>query len=126
MADRDQIVSVCDRYVAAVQAGDPQGVLDLYADEPRIEDPVGSEPLVGREAVHAFYAQHSGVELRLERIGPVTVVGNRAAFQFRIEVPLGDTTLVMASTDIMTFDDDGRILTMVAYPDSDAFPDEPA
>lgn len=123
MADRARIVEVCDRYIDAVASGDPDAVLDLYGDRPVIEDPVGSEPRVGRESVRDFYAQNVGVELRLRRIGPVTVVGDRAAFQFRIEVPLGDDEMVMASTDVMTFDEDGRILTMTAYPDAEADPD---
>ncbi len=123
MTERARLVEVCDRYIAAVESGDPDAVLELFADEPSIEDPVGSEPRVGREMVREFYAQNADVELRLRRIGPVTVVGNRAAFQFRIEVPLGEDELVMASTDVMTFDAEGRILSMTAYPDSDADPD---
>ena len=42
MASRQHIVSVCDRYLAAVTAGDVDAVMDLYADEPAVEDPVGS------------------------------------------------------------------------------------
>ncbi len=53
----------------------------------------------------------------------MTVVGDRAAFQFRIEVPLGDDEMVMTSTDVMTFDEEGRIVTMTAYPDAEADPD---
>ena len=123
MSDRALLVSVCDRYLAAVSSGDPDAVLELFGDQPSIEDPVGSEPRIGRELVRDFYAQNSGVEMRLRRLGPVTVVGDRAAFQFRIEVPLGDDTLVMACTDVMGFDEDGRILTMTAYPDGEADPD---
>ena len=123
MSDRARLVAVCDRYLAALASGDPDAVLELFGDQPRIEDPVGSEPRLGREAVREFYAANQGVELRLRRLGPVTVVGDRAAFQFRIEVPLGEDTLVMASTDVMTFDEAGRILTMTAYPDGDADPD---
>ena len=123
MPDRSSICAVCDRYIAAVAAGDVDAVLALYADDPRVEDPVGSEPRIGRDAVRAFYAQGAAFTFSAQRIGPVTVVGDRAAFQFRIDVPLGDTTLKMASTDIMSFDAGGRILTMVAYPDGDADPD---
>ena len=126
MTDRSALCAVCDHYIAAVAAGDVDGVMSLYADSPRIEDPVGSEPRIGSEAVRAFYAQNAAHTFSARRIGPVTVVGDRAAFQFRIDVPLGDTTLRMTSTDVMTFDTEGRILTMVAYPDGDADPDAPA
>jgi len=123
MTDRSAISAVCDAYIAAVASGDVDGVMSLYADDPRVEDPVGSEPRIGSDAVRAFYAQSSAYTFAARRIGPVTVVGDRAAFQFRIDVPLGDTTLKMTSTDIMSFDADGRIVTMVAYPDADADPD---
>jgi steroid delta-isomerase len=126
MADRSSIVAVCDRYIAAVAAGDVDAVMALYADDARVEDPVGSAIRVGADQVRSFYAQNAAITFTAQRIGPVTVVGDRAAFQFRIDVPLGDTTLKMTSTDIMSFDEQGRILTMVAYPDGDADPDAPA
>jgi steroid delta-isomerase len=53
------------------------------------------------------------------------VAGNQAAFQFRIDVDLGDTTLSLASTDVMTFDEAGKVTAMVAYSDSEAFDGEP-
>jgi steroid delta-isomerase len=99
--------------------------MSLYADDPCVEDPVGSEPRIGREAVRAFYAKNAAFSFTAQRIGPVTVVGDRAAFQFRIDVPLGDTTLKMTSTDVMAFDVEGRIVSMVAYADGDADPDAP-
>lgn len=125
MPTRAAIIATCDAYLAAVGAGDPDAVMALYADEPTIEDPVGSDLRVGREAVRAFYAGLAGTKMTLTRMGPVTVVGDQAAFLFRLDVPVGDDTLVMASIDTMTFDDDGKILTMVAYADGEANPDSP-
>jgi steroid delta-isomerase len=125
MASRNEIVSACDRYLVAVSAGDVDGVMDLYADEPTVEDPVGSPLKVGRDAVREFYQGTTGVSMKLARIGPVCVAGNQAAFQFRIDVDLGDTTLSLASTDVMTFDEAGKVTAMVAYSDSEAFDGEP-
>jgi steroid delta-isomerase len=125
MASRKDIVSACDRYLAAVSAGDVDGIMDVYAAEPNIEDPVGSPLKVGRDAVRAFYEGTTGTSLKLTRIGPVCVAGNQAAFTFRIDVDLGDSTLTLASTDLMTFDDEGKVTAMVAYSDMEAFADEP-
>jgi steroid delta-isomerase len=125
VVDRSAICETCDRYIASVSAGDVDAVMSLYADDTRVEDPVGSDPLGGRDAVRGFYEKNAQFTFSAQRIGPVTVVGDRAAFQFRIDVPLGDTTLKMTSTDIMTFDGTGRILTMVAYADGEADPDAP-
>jgi steroid delta-isomerase len=126
MASRKDIVSACDRYLEAVSGGDVDAVMDLYADEPTVEDPIGSPLKVGRDAVRAFYAGTTGVSMKLSRIGVVCVAGDRAAFQFRIDVDLGDSTLSLASTDVMTFDDAGKVTAMIAYSDAEAFDGEPA
>jgi len=123
MADRTHIVSVCDRYVELLTAGDHEGIVALYADDAWIEDPVGSERKVGKDALRAFYATDHGVTPVMTRLGPVCVVGNEAAFQFRIDIDLGETKIAMTSTDIMTFDDAGLITSMRAYPDGEANPD---
>lgn len=124
MATRDEICAVCDRYIASVAGGDVDAVMALYGEDPQIEDPVGSEPRRGRDAVREFYESVTGIELKMRRIGPVTVVGNHAAFQFRIDVDLEGTTMTMVSTDVMTFDDAGKIQTMLAYADGEAKPDD--
>jgi steroid delta-isomerase len=125
MADRAQIVDICDRYVAGVAAGDVDAVMALYAADPTVEDPIGTEPKRGRDAVRAFYqgVVDMGVKLSMARIGPVCVVGNEAAFMFRIDVDLGESTMTMATADTMVFDDDGLILSMRAYADGEAHPE---
>ena len=76
----------------------------------------------GHEEIRAFYAGISGVDLTATRLGPVTVVGHEAAFQFRIDVPLGDDTLSMVTTDLMTFNEEGKVISMKAYADAEAKP----
>ena len=125
MVSRNDMVEACDRYLAAVSAGDVDAVMDVYAAEPTVEDPVGSPLKVGRDAVRAFYEGTKAAALKMTRVGPVCVVGNQAAFLFRIDVDLGDSTLSLASTDVMTFDDAGKVTAMVAYSDMQAFEDEP-
>ena len=122
MVTRDHMVSMCDSYLAAVETRDADEVLALFSDHPTVEDPVGSEPRVGREAVRAFYGNITG-SVRLQRLGPACVVGNRAAFLFRLDIERDGTRTTFSSTDIMTFDDDGRIAHMMAFPDHDADPD---
>ena len=125
MADRQALVSVCDRYVELVSAGDTDAVLDRYADDCWIEDPIGSELKRGKDALREFYdgIKDLGVTPVLTRVGPVCVCGGEAAFQFRIDVDLGESQLAMVSTDVMTFDDDGRITGMRAFADGEAQPD---
>lgn len=125
MASREELVAVCDRYVELVSAQDVDGIMALYADDCWVEDPIGSERKFGREVIRDFYEGITklGVTPVMRRIGPVTVCGGEAAFQFRIDIDLGDNQIAMTSTDVMTFDDEGRITSMRAYADGEANPD---
>jgi steroid Delta-isomerase len=125
MATRDELVAVCDRYVELVSNQDTDAIMELYADDCWIEDPIGSDRKVGREVIREFYESITklGVTPVMRRIGPVTVCGGEAAFQFRIDIDLGDTQIAMATTDVMTFDDAGKITSMRAFADGEADPD---
>ena len=124
MADRAHIVSVCDRYVEYLTSGNTDGIIELFADDCWIEDPIGSDKKVGKDTLREFYAGigNLGVTPVMTRIGPVCVCGAEAAFQFRIDIDLGESKIAMTSTDAMTFDDDGHITSMRAYADSEADP----
>ena len=125
MADRAHIVAACDAYVQYLNEGNTDAILDLYADDCWIEDPIGSEKKVGKDTLREFYAgiTNLGVTPVMTRIGPVCVCADEAAFQFRIDIELGESKIAMTSTDAMTFDADGRITSMRAYADGDANPD---
>jgi steroid Delta-isomerase len=125
MATRDELVAVCDRYVELVSNQDTDAIMELYADDCWIEDPIGSDRKVGHEVIREFYEGITklGVTPVMRRIGPVTVCGGEAAFQFRIDIDLGDTQIAMTTTDVMTFDDAGKITSMRAFADGEANPD---
>lgn len=44
----EHMTAVVQRYVAALNAGDLDGIVALFADDATVEDPVGSEPRRGR------------------------------------------------------------------------------
>ena len=125
MAERAELVAICNRYVELVDAGDTDGIMDLYADDCWIEDPIGSELKKGRDTIREFYAGIAAMEVdpRMTRIGPVTVCGGEAAFQFRIDIEIGEMKIKMTSTDVMTFDAAGKITSMRAFADGEADPD---
>ena len=96
-----------------------------HADDCWIEDPIGSELKKGRDTIREFYAGIAAMEVdpRMTRIGPVTVCGGEAAFQFRIDIEIGELKIKMTSTDVMTFDAAGKITSMRAFADGEADPD---
>ena len=122
MATREEICTVCDQYIALLSKADTEGIVVLYAADARVEDPLGTPPKVGHDQIREFYAGIGGVNITATRLGPVTVVGHEAAFQFRVDVPLGEDTLSMVTTDLMTFDESGKVTAMTAYADMDAKP----
>jgi steroid Delta-isomerase len=122
MATRDEICAVCDQYIALLSKGDVDAIVDLYDAGARVEDPLGTPPKNGHEEIRGFYAGVSGVSLTATRLGPVTVVGHEAAFQFRVDVPVGEDTISMVTTDLMTFNEAGKVVSMKAYADMDAKP----
>ncbi len=125
MTARAELVAICDRYVEMVDAGDTDGIMELYAEDSWIEDPIGSERKVGKAVIREFYAGIAAMDInpKMARIGPVTVCGGEAAFQFRIDIDLGEMQIKMTSTDVMTFDDSGKITSMRAFADGEADPD---
>jgi len=122
MTTRDQICAVCDAYVAAVSAHDVDAIMAVFAPGAAQEEPVGSAPNVGHEAIRAFFAATEDFPFTVRRIGPITVSGDVAAFQIGVDFPDGAVPS-MTSTDVATFDGDGLIKRLVAIPDGQADPD---
>jgi steroid delta-isomerase len=122
MATREEICAVADQYVALLSKADTEGIVALYAPDAQVEDPLGTPKKNGHDEIRAFYASISGTPITATRLGPVTVVGHEAAFQFRIDVDLGTDTISMVTTDLMTFNESGQIISMTAYADMEAKP----
>ncbi len=119
-ADAATIRSAVEAYCAAFTAGDRAAYVGLYADDGWIEDPVGSERLVGHQAIGGFFDQSQAmadsIELRLT--GPVVVAAGEAAFPMQARPTIGGTEFMVDIIDVMTFADDGRITTMRAFWDA--------
>lgn len=111
MPDAAAIKETVERYVRAV-VGDVDGIVALYAEGATAEDPVGTPPHVGLDAIRAFYeASPSALSAELEE---VRVAGDTAAFLFRAVVQVGDEKREVSPMDVMTFDENARIVSMRA------------
>lgn len=109
----EQIRETCETYVSLVGSEDVDAMVALFAEDARVEDPVGSDPHVGHAAIRSFYATLPAMDVSAALTGPVHVVADAAAAAFPFEVHTGE--MVMQVIDVMTFDADGRIATMTAY-----------
>lgn len=119
MADAAFIRQLYERYPDMVTKGDVDGIVDLYADDAWIEDPIGSEPRRGLQAIRDFYQASAGT-IVMKRTGPVRVAGSEAATPLVVLMgPEGDRK-ALDIISVVKFREDGKIESMRAFWSFDA------
>lgn len=110
MTNEDMIAAV-HKYVEAFDKQDMDLIRDIYADDAVVEDPVGTDPHVGIDAVVGFYKNALGSGAKLELTGNCRCAGNSVAFPFR--VVMGEMKIEII--DVFTFNEAGKVIDMKAY-----------
>jgi len=113
--DPAAIEAAVHAYVRALNAGDLDAVVALYADDASVEDPVGAAPQVGRDAIRAFYRRSLSVPLVVALEGPVRVAGSECAFAFSVSLTWEGKAMTIRPIDTFRFDGSGRIAQMRAF-----------
>jgi steroid delta-isomerase len=108
------IADTVNRYISLVAKGSADDIADLYADDATVEDPVGGEVHIGRQAIRGFYSAVEDAERECELVS-LRIAGNEAAFQFRLTVKAGDGGMVIEPIDVIVVNDDGKVTAMKAY-----------
>ncbi len=105
------------RYVELVDACDIDGIVALYAADATVEDPVGSPPHVGIEAIDRFYREGLGrANARARRTGPVSAShAGSGAVPFCVDLVWNGAPCSIQVIDVMEFDAEGRIRSMKAF-----------
>ena len=119
MADPNTIRQIYDRYPEMVTKGDVDGILDLYASDATIEDPIGSELRVGHEAIREFYKASAGT-ITMKRSGPARVAVNEAATPLVVLMGDAGKENALDIISIVKFNDENKIVSMKAYWSFDA------
>ncbi|ORW02006.1 nuclear transport factor 2 family protein [Mycobacterium kyorinense] len=114
MPSAEHIADTVNRYISLVAKGGADDIAELYAEDATVEDPVGGEVHIGRQAIRGFYSAIENAERECELV-TLRVAGNEAAFQFRLTVKAGDGGMVIEPIDVMAFDDEGKVAAMKAY-----------
>lgn len=113
--DYDAAKAACETYVRCLTESDLDGLLDLFADDAAIEDPVGTDWREGKEVLRAFYAEACQGVAKAELTGNPRVAGNEVAFPFNVTAGAAGQQVVINIIDIFKFNDDGKIATMRAF-----------
>ena len=105
------MVAMVHKYVEAFDKQDMALIREIYADDARLEDPVGTEVQVGIDAICKFYdnALASGAKLALS--GEPRCAGNAVAFPFQVKMP----GVAIDIIDVFEFNDEGKVNSMKAY-----------
>ena len=112
----EQIRATADSYIAALTAGDLEGVMALYADNATVEDPVGGGTIhEGAAAIREFYATVTALKIDGEVLD-ARVCGNDLLFNFEITTHFdAENKATINVWDLMTHNDEGKVTSMRAY-----------
>lgn len=114
MPSAEHIEATVHRYLELVANGTAEQIADLFADDASVEDPVGGEVHIGRQAISGFYRNIESLPRQTELI-TARVAGREAAFLFAITVGPDGGRMRIEPIDVMVFNDEGRIASMKAY-----------
>ena len=117
MPTEDGMKSVMQQYIDGFNKKDAKVLYSLFADNARIEDPVGGDKIVeGITAIEEFYKGAVTMVDKLELSAPVRAShGSEAAMAFTIYMQADDKPVQIHVIDVMTFDDSGKIIDIKAY-----------
>ncbi|MAG31627.1 MAG: hypothetical protein CL908_12135 [Deltaproteobacteria bacterium] len=96
---------------------DLEGLLELFAEEATVEDPVGAALHFGLEAIRSFYREtHVRIgRLVIERVGDVLVGGDEIAFRVRARLAAAEDASGMDVIYSLRVDDELRIASLRAF-----------
>jgi steroid delta-isomerase len=114
MPSAEDITQTVTRYLDFVSKGQPDDVAALYADDATVEDPVGGEVHIGRQAIRGFYSAIENAKAQTDVI-TLRALGNEAAFHWTLSLDFGGNGMRIDIISTMTFDDDSKIASMKAY-----------
>jgi steroid Delta-isomerase len=108
------ITEAVNQYISLVANGTADDIVELYADDATVEDPVGAEIHIGRQAIRGFYAAFEHME-RETKLTLIRVAGNEAAFGFQLTVKAGAGGMIIEPVVVMAFNEEGKVAAMKAY-----------
>ena len=114
MPSAEDITKAVNRYLETLSQGRPDDIVALYADDATVEDPVGGELHIGRQAIRGFYGAIENVKAQTE-VFTLRALGNEAAFHWTLTLDFGGSGMRIDIISTMTFDAEGKIASMKAY-----------
>ena len=111
MIDAAKKIEVVEKYMLAVSTNNLDLIREIYADNATVEDPVGTPPKEGIDAIMAFYGGFGALGVKLQLNGSVKCAGNAAAFPFTASIG----PKILDIIDVFEFNNEGKVVSMKAY-----------
>ncbi|MBT4495078.1 MAG: SnoaL-like domain-containing protein [Gammaproteobacteria bacterium] len=127
--DYEYMRTIFDRYRALMLEGDVDGICNLFAPNAVWEEPVGTTPAIGHEAIRARYAaalSRSGGTITMVPDGVPRIAGHRALANSIAYAGTGDNRRVIETSNVIECDEDGLITEMKVYIGPNAIKPAPA
>ena len=120
MAGREDTGSLVERYLDAHASCRLEAIVALFGSDAVLEDPVGSQPIEGLEAIRSFYRRSHGAagEVRRGRVGPIIVRGQEATVHLRAAAQGTGFDFPVDVIYSLAADGDGRIARLRAFFDA--------
>ena len=120
MATKDEVRALLQRYCDAMNGRDRERWLDCFADDAVQEDPVGTPPNVGREAIGRFFDANE-VPVTLSLTDDPLVLGDEVLAFLRVEADMGgqQMTIPRIVDHIVLTGDGARFQSLRAFFDYD-------
>ncbi|RDH78144.1 steroid delta-isomerase [Mycolicibacterium moriokaense] len=114
MSTPEDNAKTVNRYLELAAQGRTDDIVELYAEDGTVEDPVGGEVHIGREAIRGFYSMIPAGDNATEMY-TLRALGQEAAFYWKLTVELSGNRVDIEIISTMTFNDEGKIASMKAY-----------
>jgi steroid delta-isomerase len=115
MLTDEHIANVMQAYVDAVGGDNVETIIELYAEDAEVIDPIGTDPQRGHAALREFYKMAVDAVEKMVLEGNPRIKDNVGACAM-IAYPKGmDMKFCMETLDVMEFNDEGKITKMTAY-----------
>lgn len=111
----DKINATINAYVKGFSDQSLDGICDLYDDNATVEDPYGTPRKKGMQQIREFYRTALVANPTLEIIRLPTIVNNFSATHLRATVEITNNTIVIDLISVMSYNDDGKIVSMTAH-----------
>lgn len=115
MLEHAQIEAIVQGYMTALNKQDLEAIMNMYAADATVEDPVGTDAHIGHEAIRSFYQLTTSMDIKAELSGPIRAAGAEVAFPFTIQILSGDAPVKMEIIDVFKFNAEGKVSCMRAF-----------